>query len=456
MSRLFDDWVRHKAIRPRSVTAQDRPLRFAFYARTSTEDFQDPVSSCGWQREVAQTLIADRGVIVAEFVDIGCSRRLPWTGRPQATALLAALADPDRDFDAIVVGEYERAFSGDQFTHLLPLLQTYGVQIWLPEAGGSVDPGSPVHQALMLLLGGQSQREVLRARYRVLAAMRNQVADQGRFLGGRPPYGYRLVDAGPHPNRAHAQWGRRLHRLDPDPATAPHVRWMFEQRLAGMSVARIARMLNERDIPCPSGVDRERNPHRSGEAWTLRTVAAVLGNPRYTGRQVWNRQSASAADLVARGWNAPQEWVISTKRSHPALISDEDFVAAQAIRAARPTQDGSTRVYLFTGLLRCRPCGRRMDSHWVNGRPGYRCRHGRTSAMPQVEASPKPLYLREDRLLAELAAHFSGGEWGERGPEALTAMLRANGLIIVCDAESRVVTKLDTEEPAPESELFMG
>jgi len=24
--------------------------------------------------------------------------------------------------------------------------------------------------------------------------------------------------------------------------------------------------------------------------WTLGTVAAILGNPRYTGRQVWNRQ----------------------------------------------------------------------------------------------------------------------------------------------------------------------
>jgi hypothetical protein len=64
-----------------------------------------------------------------------------------------------------------------------------------------------------------------------------------------------------------------------------------------------------------------------------------------------------------RGWNAPQEWAISTKRSHPALVSDDDFVAAQAIRAARPTQDGSPRVYLLAGLLKCGFCGRRLDSH---------------------------------------------------------------------------------------------
>jgi Recombinase len=130
-----------------------------------------------------------------------------------------------------------------------------------------------------MLLGHQSKREVLRARFRTTAAMLVQARDQGRHLGGRPPYGYRLVDAGPHPNRAHARWGRRLHRLDPDPATAPHVRWMFAQRLAGSSVAGIARALNERGIPCPSSADPERNRHRTGDGWTLRTVAAILANP---------------------------------------------------------------------------------------------------------------------------------------------------------------------------------
>ena len=68
--------------------------------------------------------------------------------------------------------------------------------------------------------------------------MAAQARDQGRYLGGRPPYGYRLADAGTHPNKAHAAWGRRAHRLEPDPQTAPVVSWMFAQRLAGHSVAR--------------------------------------------------------------------------------------------------------------------------------------------------------------------------------------------------------------------------
>jgi hypothetical protein len=78
--------------------------------------------------------------------------------------------------------------------------------------------------------------------------MAAQTLEQGRYLGGRPPYGYRLADAGPHPNKAHAAWGRRSHRLEPDPATAPVVTWMFSQRLAGHSAARITRALNDAGV----------------------------------------------------------------------------------------------------------------------------------------------------------------------------------------------------------------
>ena len=82
------------------------------------------------------------------------------------------------------------------------------------------------HEQTMLALGWQSSREIARTRIRVRTAMAAQTREQGRYLGGRPPYGYRR-DAGPHPNKAHAAWGRRAHKLEPDPVTAPVVAWMF-------------------------------------------------------------------------------------------------------------------------------------------------------------------------------------------------------------------------------------
>jgi site-specific DNA recombinase len=204
---------------------------------------------------------------------------LPWARRPQAGALVAQLADPDRGWDAVVIGEYERAFYGSQYASMAPLFEHYGIQLWMPEVGGAVDWHAEDHEQAMLALGLSSKREITRTRIRVRTAMAAQTREQGRYLGGRPPYGYRLADAGPHPNKAHAAWNRRAHRLEPDPATAYVVRWMFAQWLAGHSAARITRALNDAAIPCPSAADPGRNPHRTGAGWTLRTAAAILANP---------------------------------------------------------------------------------------------------------------------------------------------------------------------------------
>ena len=82
-------------------------LRFAFYGRTSTAEFQEPVTSRAWQREIAESVIPGNGVITSEFFDVGCSRRVPWARRPRAAVLLDQVQEADCGFDAVVVGEFE-------------------------------------------------------------------------------------------------------------------------------------------------------------------------------------------------------------------------------------------------------------------------------------------------------------------------------------------------------------
>ncbi|MEW2506014.1 recombinase zinc beta ribbon domain-containing protein [Amycolatopsis sp. CA-161197] len=67
------------------------------------------------------------------------------------------------------------------------------------------------------------------------------------------------------------------------------------------------------------------------------------------------------------------------------------------MRAARTTRHGDTRTYMLAGLVQCPLCGRRLESRWANGRPGYRCRHGRTSARNRPQGLAKNVYVREDR-----------------------------------------------------------
>jgi DNA invertase Pin-like site-specific DNA recombinase len=79
---------------------------------------------------------------------------------------------------------------------MAPLFEHDGVQLWMPEAGGRVDYTSEHDEHAMTVLGLSSKREVTRTSIRVRTAMAVHVREQGRYLGGRPPYGYRWAMAG--------------------------------------------------------------------------------------------------------------------------------------------------------------------------------------------------------------------------------------------------------------------
>lgn len=80
------------------------------------------------------------------------------------------------------------------------------------------------------------------------------------------------------------------------------------------------------------------------------------------------------------------------------------------------------------------------DSHWVHQRPGYRCRHGHTSAKPLPPDRPKTLYLHEDHLLARLALQLDQVGLSDQAvpldPTQLANYLRTQGITILCDADT--------------------
>ena len=405
---------------------------FAFYGRVSTEDQQDPESSRAWQLSRSLALIEPHGgQVTAEFFDIGLSRSLPWKRRPQAAALLEAFRDPHRGFVAVVVGEPARAFYGNQFGLTFPVFVHYGVQLWVPEVGGQVDPGSDAHDLVMAMYGGMSKGERNRIKIRVRTAMASQAAAQGRFLGGRPPYGYRLADAGPHPNPGKAAAGQRCHRLEVDADTAPVVRRIFAEFLTGRGVSAVANRLNADAIPCPSANDPARNRHRSGAAWMGSAVQAILRNPRYTGYEVWNKQRKDEVlidvDDVALGhqtrmrWNPTTAWIYSPEPVHPPLVEREQFDQAQALLAvparvtSRATATGvgecreverrlrsGGRHYLLRGLIFCGTCGRRMAGSWNTDRAHYRCKLTAADGDLLASGHPASIYVREDRIVDRL------------------------------------------------------
>jgi DNA invertase Pin-like site-specific DNA recombinase len=405
----------------------------AFCGRCSTEDNQDPETSRGWQWGNANKFVEPLGgVIVEEFFDVGQSRSVPWERRPEAARLLAALKDPDRGWNAVVVGEGTRCWFGNQFSLIAPKFAAYGVDLWVPELGGKYDPGNPSHKMLMSVLGGMSESERQHVQARVRAAMDAQVVNEGRHQGGRAPYGYTVIDAGPHPNPRKAAEGYRLRVLSIDEPSAEAVRRIFAEYLTGeMGDRAIANRLNRDGVPCPSARRPDQNRHRLGDGWQGSTVRAILENPRYTGFAFfgrWTRQEmlldpddVGAGHVVRFRKASPDRVVRSRTKAHPQIISVEEFVQAQLLRKSRAAGGFSAgkklargskrtkRVYPLRGRVKCGYCARRMEGTPRGPRTYYRCAlRTMVPGSPALEGHPTNVYLSEAAAMDVL------NEWIDR------------------------------------------
>ncbi|MFI6025087.1 recombinase family protein [Amycolatopsis magusensis] len=397
----------------------------AFYGRCSTEDNQDPETSLGWQLGNARKFVEPLGgEVVAEFFDVGQSRSVPWERRTEGSRLLAALKDPRREWNAVVVGEGTRCWFGNQFSLIAPRFAAYGVELWVPELGGKFDERNPSHKMLMSVLGGMSESERQHVQARVRAAMDAQVVNEGRHQGGRAPYGYVVVDGGPHPNPRKAAEGFRLRVLQED-ESADVVRRIFAEYLEGNGDRAIAKGLNQDGVPCPSQRRPEQNRHRLADGWQGSTVRAILENPRYTGYAVFGRWTKHetllnpddvGAGHVVRFRRAQLDRVVRSRRpAHPPIVSVEDFTQAQLMRRSRAAggmrgiaklereRSASKHTYLLKGLMRCGICGRRMQAAAIRKGVYYRC-IARTLApgSPVLADHPKTVNLREDVVVPAL------------------------------------------------------
>ncbi len=310
------------------VEAVDAPATgigpVAFYGRCSTEDNQDPETSRAWQLGNAAKFVEPLGgSVVAQFFDVGQSRSVPWNRREAAAQLLAELKDPNRGWSGVVVGEGTRCWFGNQFSLIAPRFAAYEVGLWVPELGGQFDDRNPSHKMLMSVLGGMSESERQHVQARVRAAMDAQVVNEGRYQGGRPPYGYVVVDGGTHPNPRKAAEGYRLRILSVDEAAAPVVQRIFGEYLGGKGDRAIAAGLNRDGIPCPSARRPNQNTHRLADGWQGSTVRAILDNPRYTGYAFFGRWTKHetlldpddvAAGHVVRFRKSPAKRVVRSRQ----------------------------------------------------------------------------------------------------------------------------------------------
>jgi DNA invertase Pin-like site-specific DNA recombinase len=147
----------------------------------------------------------------------------------------------------------------------------------------------------MSTFGSLSKGERNRIKIRVRAAMSTQAQMEGRYLGGRPPYGYLLIDTGPHPNPAKAADGKRLHILGIDEPAAGVVRRIFAEFLAGFGIYAIAEGLTAEGIPVPVRARPRPQPA------PLRDRLEQVRNPRHFDQPALHRPPGLDTTAQRRG-----------------------------------------------------------------------------------------------------------------------------------------------------------
>lgn len=175
-------------------------------------------------------------------------------------------------------------------------------------------------------------------------------AQSGKFMSPFAPIGYQKSPE----NR---------NQLMVEPEGAAIVRRIFQMAGEGMSVIQILRVLNRERIPTPSQLKNKHGEFHKwwvgvgdNKVWDGSSVVNILRDERYLGKNVYGKYYRPVVGNYRTKKNSREEWVI-VEDCHEAILSKEEFTAAQKILREQEGQNSGSRItYLFSGKIRCANC----------------------------------------------------------------------------------------------------
>lgn len=185
---------------------------------------------------------------------------------------------------------------------------------------------------------------------RKIKAQQRQAMKDGKFVGGRTPYGYLKAPDD-------------CHQLIVDPVAAPVVRQMFQWASEGAGLNTIAVRLNEAGYLPPShykktqGTITHENLLGNGK-WQTRTVTKILRSEVYTGDLVQGQSKTVDHQQVRAD---QEEWTV-VRNTHEAIISHELFDTVQQLldATAQKAKEREVKAYtpnILKGKVFCAHCG---------------------------------------------------------------------------------------------------
>ena len=208
-----------------------------------------------------------------------------------------------------------------------------------------------------------------------IRAVKRSKGMAGEHIGSHPPYGYMK-----NPENK-KEW-----IIDEEAAEV--VREIFRLCVGGYGPTRIAHILTERKILCPTyyALEKGGKPRTALPAdkytWNGPVVAKILDRMDYLGHTVNFKTHVKSYKVHKTIYNSPDQWKVF-EGSHEAIIDKETFEIVQKIRAGkrRPTRMGE--MPMFSGLLYCADCGRKLSFHRKADEPAekhhYLCENYRSN-----------------------------------------------------------------------------
>lgn len=311
--------------------------RAALYIRVSTLEQAQEGYSVGEQKERLIAYCKAKDWLIADiYVDGG------YTGSNLKRPGIQKLISETDKFEMVLVYKLDRLSRSQRDTLYLIEEVFRPNDVDFISMQESFDTSRPFGKAMIGLLAvfAQLEREQIKERTWMGRVAR---AKTGLYHGGgNIPIGYDYSDG----------------KLVINPYEAEQVKKIYEWYLSGSSLKAITERLQDEGYT---------NKYSSYNSWT--SVRNILGNETYTGRLHFG-------DIVV-------------ENAHEAIISDEQYKAAQVLRDKKQEIYGPAfqSKHMLTGLMFCGKCGGRYYLR-NSGRYSYYACYSRTKQMKSMIKDP--------------------------------------------------------------------